>query len=164
MKIGVYYGSSTGNTQAIAESIASSFKTEAIDIVNANISDMLENEFLILGTSTWGDGELQDDWLKFLPSLEGADLSGKKVALFGLGDQEGYSHVFVDGIYLIYEVLGNGVELVGKWEDDNYDFEQSKAFIDDKFLGLAIDEDNQDDLTEDRVNSWVNILKSEVGI
>ena len=84
----VVYGSSTGTCESIANTIAEKLGVEAINVSDFNADVVAENDNLILGTSTWGAGELQDDWYDGINVLKGADLSGKTVAIFGCGDAE----------------------------------------------------------------------------
>ena len=173
-KIGIFFGSDTGNTRRVAKSIAKKLGEAADAPVNVNkatVDDLLKYDALILGTPTLGDGELpglssggsSESWEEFLPQLKGADMSGKVVALFGLGDQEGYGHEFVDALIFIYEqVIENGATVVGAWPTDGYAFEASKAIVDGEFVGLVIDHDNQSDLTDERVDAWLDIVKPEL--
>lgn len=173
-KIGIFFGSDTGNTRRVAKSIAKKLGGDADDPVNVNkasVDKLLEYDALILGTPTLGDGELPgltsggsaESWEEFLPKLKGKDMSGKTVALFGLGDQEGYGHEFVDAMIFIYNVVvENGATVVGAWPTDGYTFEASKAIVDDEFVGLVIDHDNQSELTDERVDAWLEIIKPEL--
>ena len=86
----VIYGSSTGSCQSIAETIASKLGVEAVDVANIDDATIASHENLILGTSTWGAGEMQDDWYDGVKTLKSAGLAGKTVALFGCGDSESY--------------------------------------------------------------------------
>lgn len=163
MSIAIVYGSSTGNTQSAAELIAESFGTDMdiIDVASTDAGSLNGYEKLILGSSTWGEGEFQDDWDAF--DWGEADFSGKTVALFGLGDQEGYSSEYCNAMKLLYdEAKKAGANIVGSWENEGYDFEDSEAIGDDgKFVGLALDSDNQDDLTNERVQKWVEQIKPD---
>jgi flavodoxin I len=173
-KIGIFFGSDTGNTRKVAKSIAKKLGDDAADPVNVNkatVEDLLKYDALILGTPTLGDGELPglgsggsaESWEEFLPQLKGADFSGKVVALFGLGDQEGYGHEFVDALIFIYDVLiQGGAKVVGAWPTEGYSFEHSKAIVDGDFVGLVIDNDNQKELTDERVDEWLEIVKPEL--
>lgn len=173
-KIGIFFGSDTGNTRRVAKSIAKKLGDLADAPVNVNkatVEDVLKYDALILGTPTLGDGELPglgsggsaESWEEFLPQLKGADMSGKVVALFGLGDQEGYGHEFVDALIFLYEtVTENGAKVVGAWPTDGYEFEASKAIVDGDFVGLVIDHDNQSDLTDERVDSWLEMVTPEL--
>ena len=167
-KIALFYGSTTGNTLRIAEMIRSGFGIRVLDIFSvdsAGTDDLRRYEILILGTSTWGYGELQDDWAAFESRLDSIDFSGKKVALFGVGDQMSYPDTFVDGMGLLYEkAKEKGATIVGMWPADQYEHSSSKAYIDGNFVGLAIDEDNQPELSEDRVKKWVDQLKGELDL
>ena len=163
--VGIFYGSTTGNTENVARKIHASFdagKTNLYNIASASQGDATSYKYLILGISTWGQGEMQDDWEEFSSQLENIDLSGKKVALFGLGDQEGYPESFVDAMGTLYSILiGKGAVVVGKWPLAGYSFKVSKAIVDNNFVGLVIDEDNQPELTDDRVREWVESIRSE---
>jgi flavodoxin I len=163
-KVGIYYGSSSGNTERIAKSIQSllqGFEIGLFDVSNVKSEDFDNFDNLILGTSTWGIGDLQDDWESFLPKLEQISLDGKVIALFGLGDSYTYSDSFVDGMGTIYGVLKNkNCKIVGNVKTDTYSFDESKAVVDNDFVGLPIDEDNQANLTSSRLEEWVNQIKN----
>jgi flavodoxin I len=117
-------------------------------------------QYLLLGSSTWGIGELQDDWLAGIGKFDKVDWVGKKAALFGTGDQQGYPDSFVDAVGALYEKLADkGAEVVGFWPVDGYEYDASRAEKDGRFVGLVIDEDNQNDLTEERINAWIEDLK-----
>ncbi len=163
-KVGIFYGSSTGNTESVAQMIQEQFGADAevFDIADADMDQVKGYTNIIFGSSTWGVGDLQDDFEEFIENFEGADLNGKAVAIFGCGDQESYADSFVDAIGEIYEALeGTGCDLVGKISTDGYEYDESRAEKDGKFVGLAIDEDNQSDETADRVSAWVEQLKNE---
>ncbi len=171
-KIGIYFGSSTGCTERIALLIKSEIETtglataEVTVISPANAKTFPNYDFLLFGASTWNIGELQDDWGLTLPVLPSEGLKGKKVALFGCGDQYGYSNSFVDSIGIIGErVTQLGAEVVG-WivPDASYQFEFSRAGFEGLLMGLPIDEDNQAALTPQRVVNWVYWVLEEFGL
>lgn len=152
----VIYGSSTGTCEAIAEKIASKLGTDVLNVQDLTADIIAENENLILGTSTWGAGELQDDWYDGLRLLKAADLSGKVIALFGCGDAESYSDTFVGGMGELYEaVKASGARLVGQVDVDGYTFDDSSAVVDGKFVGLPLDDVNEDDKTDSRIDGWL---------
>ena len=163
MSIGIFYGSNGGATESIAEQIRNAMDLEADlhDIADVDVDTFNEYSHIIIGTSTWGDGELQDDWDDKFSDFESIDFSGKTVAFFGLGDQEGYEECFLDGMGTLYEAaVKNGANVVGNgWSTDGYEYEESTAVQDGAFVGLAIDEDNQDELTEERIQKWADIIK-----
>jgi flavodoxin I len=173
-KIGIFFGSDTGNTRRVAKSIHKKLGDDADAPVNVNkatVDDLLKYDALILGTPTLGEGELPgltsgagaESWEEFLPKLKGVDLSGKLVALFGLGDQEGYGHEFVDALIFIYDqVIECGATVIGSWPTDGYSFEASKAVVEGDFVGLVLDNDNQKDQTEERIDEWLEIVKPEL--
>lgn len=158
MKTGIFYGSTTGTTEMVAEKVGALL---GADVMPAAEIDKVENyDFVIFATSTWGMGDLQDDWFGALEILAGKNLSGKKVALIGVGDQASFGDTFVDGMGTIYEeIKDKGVTLVGKTSVDGYDFSSSKAVVDGEFVGLVIDENNQSELTEERIATWVEKVR-----
>lgn len=163
-KIGIFYGSTNGVTEDIAQMIGKKLGDDATvhDIASASKDDLQQCDLLIFGTSTWGDGDIQDDWYDFIDDLDLIDYMGKKVALFGLGDQEGYPETFVDGIGTLYDKLKeNSAEVIGEWAVDGYEYDGSTAEREGKFVGLPLDEDNQPELTEERVDQWLELLKAE---
>ncbi|MDH6309899.1 flavodoxin I [Dysgonomonas sp. PFB1-18] len=159
-KIAIVYGSSTGATESVAEKIQASFDQAALfNAESVTIDDLKPYDFLILGASTTGVGDLQDDWEILLPKIEKMDFSGKKVAIFGLGDSASFSTSFAGGMYIIYKALKNKVEIVGSVSTDGYTFDDSEAIVNDRFVGLALDEDNEYNETESRIAAWVQELK-----
>ena len=152
----VIYGSSTGTCEAIAESIARKLGCEAVNVQNLTADVVSNYQNLILGTSTWGAGELQDDWYDGVKVLQGADLSGKTIALFGCGDCESYGDTFVGGIGELYNAIkGSGARFVGAVGTEGYTFDDSEAVVDGKFVGLPLDDVNEDDKTETRIDAWI---------
>lgn len=163
-KTGIFYGSTTGTTESVARLIADKLGIAPADVHEVTQLDtaLAESyEALILGTSTWGDGELQDDWYDGLKVLQGAHLSGKIVALFGCGDSESYSDTFCDAMGLLYEGLkDSGCTFVGAVDDSDYTYSASVAAADGKFVGLALDDVNESDRTDDRVSAWAAQLQA----
>jgi flavodoxin I len=167
--IGLFYGSTTGKTQSAAEMIQESFGGESIvelhDITEVDANDFESYQNLIIACPTWDIGELQADWSGYFPELDEIDFTNKKVAYFGTGDQVGYADNFQDAMGILEEKISAcGGKTVGYWSLDNYDFNESKAIKNGKFVGLALDDDNQSDLTEERIEKWVAQLKTEFGI
>ena len=154
----VVYGSSTGTCESIANTIAEKLGVEAINVSDFNADVVAENDNLILGTSTWGAGELQDDWYDGINVLKGADLSSKTVAIFGCGDAESYSDTFCGAMKEIYDAA-QGANILPGVSTDGYTFDDSEAVVDGKFVGLALDDVNEDDKTEERINAWLEAIK-----
>lgn len=168
-KIGLFYGTQTGNTQAAAEMIQQQMGGESVvelfDIADTTTDDFASYSCIIIGCPTWNIGELQSDWEGFYDELDGVDFNGKKIAYFGAGDQVGYADNFQDAMGILEEKIASlGGTTVGYWPTEGYDFSDSKAVRNGKFVGLALDEDNQSDLTESRLQSWTTQLKSEFGV
>ena len=159
----VIYGSSTGSCQSIAETIASKLCAEAIDVANLDNDVIANHDNLILGTSTWGAGEMQDDWYDGVKTLKAAGLAGKTVALFGCGDSESYPDTFVGGMAELYNAARKaGAGIVGAVSVDGYTFDDSESVVDGKFVGLALDEVNEDDKTDERIDAWVQQILSSL--
>ena len=164
-KIGIFYGSSTGSTSEVAQRLAKALGAEAnvFDVASADAADVAGFDVLLLGSSTWGLGDLQDDWEDFLPKLAEQDLSGKKVALFGCGDADSYPDSFCEAIYKIYEGLASsGCSFIGAYEPEGYSYDATQAEQDGKLIGLCLDEANQSDLTDERIEKWVALIKPEL--
>ena len=152
----VIYGSSTGTCEAIAEKIAGKLGCEAINVQDLTADVIANHQNLILGTSTWGAGEMQDDWYDGLKVLQGASLSGKTIAFFGCGDCESYSDTFVGGIGELYNgIKDSGATFIGAVSADDYSFDDSEALIGDKFIGLPLDDVNEDNKTDSRIEAWI---------
>ena len=160
----IFYASSTGNTEFVAKMIKKQLKDfELIDIAADGISKIDECDSLIIGVSTWGEGDLQDDWEDCYDELQEIDFSNKTVALFGLGDQESYGDEFVNALGTIYDVVSkDGGSIVGFTSIDGYEFEESTAVRNGEFVGLVIDEDNQPKLTELRVENWIKEIENNL--
>lgn len=166
-KVGIFYGSSTGTCEELAQQIADKLEVSKSDVYNVdklNADLVKEYDLLILGTSTWGDGEIQDDWYDGIKVLKSADLSSKSVALFGCGDSDSYGDTFCDGIGVLYEDLKNsGCTFLGNEVNANdYSFSSSIAVIDGVFVGLALDEVNESYKTAERIDAWTADLKSKI--
>jgi flavodoxin I len=138
---------------------------ELLDVADVYLDEMLNFDLIIAGIPTWNVGQLQRDWGEVLDELDELDLTGKRAAVFGLGDAVGYPHTFVDAMIFVAEKLeAQGALLVGAWPTDGYVFTQSWALRDGRFVGLAIDEENQAELTAERVKQWVAQLAREFGL
>lgn len=163
-KIGIFYGSSTENSETVANKLEKAFGSDNVDVYNvcvATSADIEKYSNLIFGCSTWGIGDLQDDFVDFINEIDNANLDSKKVAIFGTGDQCSFPDSFVDSIGIIYEVLEKkACKVIGYVSTDGYDFTESKAVRDNRFVGLPIDEDNDPDKTDSRIKTWTDSLIS----
>lgn len=170
-KIAIIFGTDSGNTRRIAKQIAKLLGPERchtpINIAKLTLDEFMSYDHFILGTPTYGDGvlpgvntgTLQPSWAEFVVHLKDANLSGKRFAIYGVGDQKKYDKSFVDGIYQLYQPLkAAGAEIIGQWPDKEYQFTSSAAYIDGKFIGLPLDQDNQKELTDTRVQCWIDQL------
>ena len=169
-KVGIFFGSDTGNTRKVAKAIHKQLGEAAdkpVNIQKASVDDLLAYDVLILGSPTYGEGELpglssgnqNESWEEFLPTLAGSDFSGKTIALFGLGDQVGYGDNFVDALGFLFDAFSDvGATIIGYTSTEGYDFNRSKGTMDGQFLGLVLDEDNQKELTEERLSAWLEAI------
>lgn len=168
MKIGLFYGSSTCYTEMAAEKIRDILGEDLIDLHNLkDVSPrrMEEYDILILGIPTWDFGEIQEDWEAIWEQLPTLNLRGKIVALYGMGDQLGYGEWFLDALGLLHDRLAPlGVAFVGFWPTEGYDFTSPKAVTPDgeHFVGLALDDVNQYDLSEERLQQWCLQIMQEI--
>ena len=162
-KIAILYGSSGGNAESVARQAQDLFEGEA-DLYNVRevtLDEIRDYPYYIIGTSTTGIGDLQDDWEGFLPSFIRLDLSDKKVAIFALGDSASYSSSFAESMKVVYDEIVDSTTIVGQMPDEGYTYDDSMAVIDGMFVGLPIDEDNEYDMTGERLAAWVEKLKNE---
>lgn len=167
-KIGLFYGSNTGNTEMDTEVVKQAFETllpgtlEVFNIGKVEMKRLEDYQYLILASPTWNIGELQDDWALKFDQLDEIDFSGRKVAMLGVGDQFGYPDNYCDAIGLIgKKAEARGAELVGFTDAAEYEFDNSLGVEDGVFLGLALDDDNQSNMTSERVEFWVDQLVYE---
>lgn len=176
-KVGIFFGTDSGSTRKIAKQIFKQLGEEIADkplnINRVDASAFDQYDYLVMGTPTYGEGLLPglsadcqaESWEEFAPNFEEIDLSGKKVALFGLGDQVNYPDEFVDGLGELYDcVVECGADIIGRWPTEGYEFNESTAVEDDKFVGLVIDKDNQASMSDERVAHWVEMITAEMGL
>ncbi|MCR3755126.1 MAG: flavodoxin 1 [Candidatus Westeberhardia cardiocondylae] len=166
-KIGIFFGSDTGNTENVSHIIHEKIGkdvSDIFDIARTNKRNIEKYNKLIFGIPTWYYGEMQCDWNNFLPQLKKINFDGKLVAIFGCGDQEDYPEYFCDALRYIYDVVKlRGATLIGHWPIKGYYFESSKSIINKThFVGLAIDEDRQPNLTRQRINYWIEQLYEDM--
>lgn len=164
-KIGIFFGSTTGITEGLSGQIAEALGVAQADVKNvgmAKVGDVDAYDVLILGSSTWGAGDLQDDWYGFLDQLEAHDLSGKKIAIFGVGDSSSFADTFCNAVGTIYEKLNGKATIIGQIPTDGYSYDATSAEVDGKLVGLLLDETNESEKSPERINAWVAQLKSEI--
>ena len=173
MAIGIYFGTQTTHSEVVAGTIKTQLGDACADPVNvedvSDASDFAGHDGLICIIPTWNTGEETNRsgtaWDGLLEGIGGLDMSGKPVAICGLGDAAGYADNFVDALEELHMHFKNaGAMMVGYVSTDGYTFTASKAQVDDKFCGCPIDEDGESELTEERLTNWCNQLKSEMGI
>lgn len=155
----VVYGSTTRTCESIAQTLGDQLGAEVINVSDLTANQLAEADNIVLGTSTWGAGELQDDWYDGVNVVKSANLSGKRVALFGCGDSASYSDTFCGGMKELYDAaVAAGATVVGAVPTDGYTFDDSDAVVDGQFVGLALDDVNEDDKTSERISAWLPAL------
>ncbi|ESP93083.1 MULTISPECIES: flavodoxin FldB [Pseudoalteromonas] len=168
MQIGLFYGSTTCYTEMAAEKMQDIIGKDMVSLHNIK-DEPLKNaeqfDFLIFGISTWDFGELQEDWESQWDDIENVELGGKTIALFGMGDQQGYGQWFQDALGMLHDKIApQGVNFIGYWPNsDDYEFEASKALSEDgkHFVGLALDEDSQYEKSDERIATWIEQVMTE---
>ena len=169
-KIGLFWGSNTGNQEEAAGFLKDFMESEGVEMDEYNIADtdpskMLEYKRLIIGCPTWHIGELQDDWDFIYEKYKELDFSGITAAFFGCEDQVAYADNFLDAIGLLGKrFMENDGTLIGRWTTEEYDYDNSLPEDGDEFLGLGLDNDNEEELTEERLIIWAELIKDEFGI
>tara|TARA_R110002050_G_scaffold179200_1_gene312592 strand:+ start:378 stop:893 length:516 start_codon:yes stop_codon:yes gene_type:complete len=167
MRIGLFYGSSTCYTEIAAEKIQETIGANLVELHNIKdtpLINCLDYDFIIFGISTWDYGELQEDWESIWLDINDLDLNSKVVALYGMGDQVGYTEWFQDALGMLHEqVIAQGAQLIGYWPNKGYEFKASKGVTPDNshFVGLSLDEDNQYELSDDRISQWCEQILEE---
>ena len=167
--VAIIYGSDTGATENVAKLIHQKIgenKVDLLEVCDVSPDDFKKYKIILIGVPTWYIGELQSDWDYFLPDFKTIDFKGIKTTYFGLGDQLGYPDSFVDGIGILAKiVLENGGEVFGSWSTDGYDFDESLGVNPDgDFYGLVIDDDNQHEMTDERIDKWLSQIKDQLSI
>ncbi|MCP5413027.1 MAG: flavodoxin [Chromatiaceae bacterium] len=172
-QIGIFFGTDSGTTRLIAKKIAKKLKlrlgdeavAKPLNVNRATPDDLLAHSSLIMGTPTYGKGALpgkahrntEESWLEFLSQLAGRDLSGRRIALYGLGDQEEYPAHFLDAMRELHDFFSAaGAEMVGGFNTDGFQFERSRAVVGGRFVGLALDQHLQHLLTDERIDAWLD--------
>ncbi|QGY47442.1 flavodoxin [Maribellus comscasis] len=171
-KIAIFFGPLKGAVNRVADKVKDAIgeeKVEMVPVKDATVADLEKYDKIIFGISTvgketWHATYNNVDWAKFLPEIGKTNYEGKKLAIFGLGDHVTYAATFVDHIGLLAkELMANGGTLAGKVPADDYEFDESEAVEDGKFLGLPVDEDFEPELTDERVKNWIEQIRPEFG-
>ncbi len=161
--VAILYGSTTGNTEEVAHRISRYFSNVVtLDVVYMHARDLEKYEHIIFGVPSWNLGQFGDAWYVFMPEFNRVEFEGKKIALFGLGDQMHFPEYFANALGYLYDMLDHkGARLIGQWSTEGYQFKESLAVRDGKFVGLVLDQNNQAALTESRIRQWVEQIKPE---
>jgi len=169
-KMGIFCGTAGGTSMVVAEALAEAFDIEEDDLINMeedfdDIEQFEDYDVLFIGSSTWGQGDVHFSWVD--PQLEmedeELDLSGKTVAFFGAGDSVKHGEHFCSALGKLYKTFTSlGAKVIGLVEKDGYSYEFSLAEMDGKLCGLAIDNHNEEDKTEERINRWIDNLKGQI--
>lgn len=172
-KMGIFCGTAGGTSMVVAEALADAFSIEEDDIINMEEDfddveeQLMEYDILFIGSSTWGQGDVHHSWVD--PQLEiedeGFDFSGKTVALFGAGDSVKHGEHFCSALGKLHDTFKKaGANVVGFMPTDGYSYEFSLAVKDGQFCGLPIDNHNEEDKTEERIEKWIDVLKKDLSL
>ncbi|MCF8338848.1 MAG: flavodoxin [Bacteroidales bacterium] len=172
-KVALLYAPKGGSVEVAAKRVEKLYdgaQLDVIEISNFDVQNLMAYDHFILGCSTvgaesWEDADSDNEWDRFFHDIEERNISlkGKKVAIFGLGNQILYPEHFVDAMQILKkESEKAGAKVIGYWPTEGYDFTDSEAVVDDKFVGLALDEDNEDELSDQRISEWLKIVKPEL--
>ena len=162
--IAVIFGTDTGNTEEVADKIIKLLNSqghaiEKYNIADADLEEFMTYDLIIFGIPTWDFGGIQEDWEELEDELSLLNLKQTKIAIYGLGDQFGYGDYFIDAVGWLYEkLIPTQAKIIGKWPSIGYSFEESRACINNnktEFCGLAIDEDQQFEQSDKRIEKWV---------
>ncbi|UUV18778.1 flavodoxin [Fusobacteria bacterium ZRK30] len=162
-KIGLFYGTTGGRTTGVVDEFDFNLRDEVeiFDVANG-IEKIKEFENLILVTPSYGFGELEAHWEAVIEDFKKIDLKGKTLALVGLGSQTTFGESFVGALEILYKIIiKNGGKIIGLTSTEGYHFEECEAIVEGKFMGLVLDEENQDDMTPDRIYDWLEVVKKE---
>ena len=170
-KTALIYWPKSGSVESTAGKISTYFAAGSIDVFtisNADPNTFPDYDLLIFGGSTVGADNWEDThttkWNSFFEELKKLDLAGKSAALYGLGDQVLYPENFVDGMAIIRDELKpTGARIIGAWPVEGYDHTNSKSEEGDHFIGLALDDDQQSEMSDERISQWVAQIKKEAG-
>lgn len=170
-QIGLFFGSSTGNTASAADGIVEALQAlpdvtvDLYEISKKNLEKIPQYSKLIFGCPTWNIGELQDDWALVMEDFSKINLAGKQIAIFGCGDQYAYPDSYQDSLGIIaLACVDSEGDIVGFWPIDGYQFTGSQAVFEDMFCGLALDDSHSDEEAKDLINRWVYQLSIEFGL
>ena len=160
----IVYGSTSGNCESVANRIAKALGLTSVISASELTKELVNNNAnLILGSSTWGSGDLQDEWYDAIEVIKSSDLTGKTVAVFGCGDSCGFSTTFCEAMKTLYDAAkASGANMIGAVSVDGYTYDDSAAVVDGEFVGLALDEDNECDKTDSRISAWVEAIKPQL--
>lgn len=163
-KIGIFYGSTSGHTakaaELISEILSDDHDVEVVNMEDSDLDEVLSYDNLLLGSSTWGQGDLQNDWRDPFTEMEDADFSGKTVALFGTGDAHKHGEHFVSALGILHDkITAQGGKVVGYVSPEGYEFKASLALKNGKFVGLPLDEVNEAHKSHARIEAWLKSME-----
>jgi len=171
-KILILFWPQGGSVHKCAKLMYEKLDTGEADIVELTSfapKNFADYDLIIVGCSTvgadsWKDASQSDQWGPFFAKMqnEGIDLTGKKFALYGLGNQVLYPDHFINATRVVHdELIKFNPTMIGKWPAEGYSFNDSDALVGDHFLGLALDEDTEGHLTDKRIEQWLAQILEE---
>jgi len=169
-KVGIFYASAGGNTTLVAEALKEAFEVEDDDCILMeddfdSVEQFEDYDVLFLGSSSWGQGDVHFSWVDALFEITSDTISfeGKTMAFFGAGDSKTHSEHFCSALGKFYQIFSKtGAKIVGFTKTDGYNYDASLAVVGGKFCGLAIDNMNEKEKTQERIENWIEQLKGEI--
>ncbi len=169
-KMGIFVGTAGGTSMKVAEALVEAFDIDQADVINMeedfdDIDQLLEYDVLFIGSSTWGQGDVHFSWVDTVLEIQDdeVDFSGKKVAFFGAGDSKKHGEHFCSALGKLHKTFTKaGAKAIGAIPKEGYTYEFSLAQKGDKLVGCAIDEHNEKDKTDERIEMWIEKLKNEL--
>jgi len=167
-KITLIYWPEGGNVENVADKFAARFEPNSVvkmSIGNLDKNVLRESDQWLVGGSTvgshvWEDANDSNKWNEFFHLMDEMDMTKKTVAFFGLGDHILYPNHFVDGLGILQEEFENRkAKIIGHWPVKGYEFNDSNGMKNDMFYGLALDQDNDEALTDSRIDEWLRTIK-----
>lgn len=160
-KYGIFYASATGTTADIATRLGKLLGIDATDIHNvADTAPSALGDYstIIIGSSTWGDGELESDMYDFIDGAQALDLKGHRMAIFGCGD-ETMSESFCNAVGTLYfKLKDTGAEMIGEFPAEEYHYNHSDATDGSTMRGLVLDQVNHPEYTDRRLRQWADLI------
>lgn len=170
-KTALLFSPEGGNVNSVAIKLGEVIGNDKVDIIPVSKVEKGEldkyNQIILLGSTVgadhWSNEIMVDEWQEFFNKEGEINFENKKLAIVGLGNSVLYPEHFADGMAHLYDkITERKGKVLGFVDSKGYDFTDSEALNDEGFFcGLPIDEDNEEELTNERLEKWVSALKAD---